>query len=238
MFRKLSDSKCLKNIDDPSLIVKCVIELRDLKLLSKMLSKAVATYVRTGRMGPFLTLLGSLMTYSESGALSIAINLLINESSELPPEIFHIITESLGPVSIIKHALESGIRLPKQVISSIISGMGCYELSSLSLLFRERSPDKAILLEFIRKALKSPWCPGTVEDAIKMLTQGIKYGVISTSESMEVLRDARVKVVIKRRGGELVGAKILIGDRIIGNESAGFVMEFIHTASRIGLIKI
>jgi len=241
MFRRGSGIKCADSsvLNDAVKLAKCVKDnSRDLKYAVTILEKAMSIYAESGDAGPFLTALGSLLMNSVDLTLTVVVNVLSRQHSELPPELLQIFTNIVGSVSIIQRASEVGVRLPKSVISSLVSGMGCYDLTSLLYAFHERAPDKVVLLEFIRKALKSPWCTGLREEALKLLGQALLYRTVSVEDIKEIFKDTRVRIIIKRKNGVTVSVKMYIGSEVVGDENSPYVMDFVMAAVKSGLINM
>ncbi len=240
IFRRVSNRISLHEaLADPSKLVKLIKErYEDVATLTLLLSRAVGHYASTGDIGPFLTALGTATTLSRGTALAATVNLLADQKVELPPEAMRVLEAALNPVEIIWKASELGVRLPKPIVTLMISNMGCYDLSRLSAMFHERMPDKLTLLEFIRKALKSPWCEGLKEEALKLLAQSMLYGLITAGELKEVFKDVRLKIIIKRKKGAVVSVKMFIGDEEVGDETSQLVTDFLTAAVKAGLIRI
>ncbi len=241
MFRRASGIKCNDTsvLNDAVKLAKCVKEnSRDLSYTVATIEKVMSIYAESGDPGPFLTVLGSLLMSSVDMTLTTVVNVLSRQYTELPPELLQIFANIVGSVSIIRRASETGVRLPKPVVSSLVSSMGCYDLMSLLYMFHERAPDKVVLLEFIKKALKSPWCMGLREEAIKLLGQALLYRTVSVEDIKEVFRDTKVRIVIKRKNGVTVSVKMYIGNEVVGDENSPYVMDFVMAAVKSGLISM
>lgn len=241
MFRRTSSVKCTDAsvFHDAVKLARCVKEnSRDLNYTVTTLERSMSIYAESGDPGPFMTALGSLFMSSLDMALTTVVNVLSRQYTELPPELLQIFTNIVGSASIIRRASEIGVRLPKPVVSSLVSSMGCYDLMSLLYMFHERAPDKVVLLEFIKKALKSPWCTGLREEAIKLLGQALLYRTVSIEDIKEVFKDTKVRIVIKRKNGVTVGVKMYIGNEAVGDENSPHVMDFVMAAVRSGLISM
>ena len=240
IFRRISNRSSIHEaLADPDKLVKLIKErCSDAALLTLLLSKAARHYAGTGDIGPLITALGASIMLNKGVALAAAVNLLADQRVELPPEAARVLEVALNPVEILRKASELGVRLPKPVVISMITDMGCYDLSRLSAMFHERMPDKLTLLEFIKKALRSPWCGGLREEALKLLAQSMLYGLITAEELREVFKDTRLKIVIKRRKGAVVSVKMFIGDEEVGDETSQLVTDFLTAAVRAGLIRI
>ncbi len=241
MFRRAGSIKCNDTsvLNDAVKLAKCVKEnSRDLSYTVATMERAMGIYAESGDPGPFLTVLGSLLMSSVDMTLTTVVNVLSRQYTELPPELLHIFANIVGSVSIIRRASEIGVRLPKPVVSSLVSSMGCYDLMSLLYMFHERAPDKVVLLEFIKKALKSPWCTGLREEAIKLLGQALLYRTVSVEDIKEVFKDTKVRIVIKRKNGVTVSVKMYIGNEVVGDENSSYVMDFVMAAVKSGLISM
>ena len=241
MFRRTNSIKCTDTsvLHDAVKLAKCVKEnSRDLNYTVTILENSMSIYAESGDPGPFMTALGSLLMSSVDMALTTVVNVLSRHHTELPPELLQIFTNIVGSASIIRRASEIGVRLSKPVVSSLVSSMGCYDLMSLLYMFHERAPDKVVLLEFIKKALKSPWCTGLREEAIKLLGQALLYRTISIEDIKEIFKDTKIRIVIKRKNGVTVSVKMYIGNEVVGDEKSSYVMDFVMAAVRSGLISM
>ncbi len=241
MFRRTGNTKCNDTsvLSDAVKLARCVKEnSRDLNYTVLALERTMRIYAESGDPGPFLTALGSMLMSSVDATLTAVVNILSRQYAELPPELLQIFTSVVGSASIIRRASEIGVRLPKPVVSSLVSSMGCYDLTNLLYMFHERAPDKVVLLEFVKKALRSPWCTGLREEAIKLLGQALLYRTVSIEDIKEVFKDTKVRIIIKRKNGVTVSVKMYIGNEVIGDENSPFVMDFVMAAVRSGLISM